>query len=101
MPAYWMARAKIIDPIAYKRYTDRVPEIIAKFGGRVLARGGPFKIVEGTDKYHRFVVIEFPTFADAVACHTSPEYTEASANRRQGAGDAEIVIVDGGDATVR
>ena len=25
MPAYWVARAKIDDPVAYKRYTDLFP----------------------------------------------------------------------------
>jgi len=40
MPAYWVARSKITDPVEYKKYTDRVPAIIAKFGGKVLARGG-------------------------------------------------------------
>ena len=53
MKAYWVARSKIIDPINYKKYTDQVPGIIAKFGGKVLARGGNFKILEGTDKFHR------------------------------------------------
>ena len=49
MKAYWVARSKILDPIKYKKYTDQVPEIISKFGGKVLARGGNFKILEGTD----------------------------------------------------
>src|SRR6266850_394059 len=40
MPAYWVARAKITDPALYKRYTDRVPDIIDRYGGKVLARGG-------------------------------------------------------------
>jgi uncharacterized protein (DUF1330 family) len=100
MPAYWVARSRIIDPIAYKRYTDRVPEIIAAFGGKVLARGGPFRILEGTDKFHRFVVIEFPTLAAAVSCHDSPAYQAASAHRKDGAGEVELIIVEGGDATV-
>jgi uncharacterized protein (DUF1330 family) len=39
MPAYWVARSRINDPVEYKKYTDRVPAIIAKFGGKVLARG--------------------------------------------------------------
>jgi len=57
MKAYWVARSKIIDPVEYKKYTDQVPHIISKFGGKVLARGGNFKILEGTDKFHRFVII--------------------------------------------
>jgi uncharacterized protein (DUF1330 family) len=99
MPAYWVARSRIADPVEYKKYTDRVPAIIAKFGGRVLARGGRFQIMEGLDKFHRFVVIEFETFEQGVACFRSPEYEEAAAFRRNGAGEVETIMVDGGDAT--
>src|SRR5262249_32535337 len=74
MPAYWVARSKINDPVEYKKYTDLVPAIIAKFGGKVLARGGRYQIMEGPAKFQRFVVIEFPTFEQGVACFTSPEY---------------------------
>lgn len=100
MPAYWVARSKIIDPIAYKRYTDLVPAIIARFKGKVLARGGDYKIMEGTDKYHRFVVIEFPSLADGEACFNSADYQAAAANRRNGGGEVELILVDGGDATI-
>jgi uncharacterized protein (DUF1330 family) len=99
MPAYWVARARINDPAEYKKYTDRVPAIIAKYGGKVLARGGRFQIMEGPDKFHRFVVIEFPTFEQGVACFTSAEYDAAAAFRRSGAGEVETIIVEGGDAT--
>ena len=34
MTAYWIARSRINDPIEYKKYTDRIPAIIAKYGGR-------------------------------------------------------------------
>jgi uncharacterized protein (DUF1330 family) len=101
MPAYWVARSKINDAAAYKQYTDRVPAIIARHGGKVLARGGRFRILEGPQKFHRFVVIEFPGLEQAVACHDSPEYREAAAFRADGAGEVELVIVDGGDATPR
>jgi len=99
MPAYWVARSKINDPVEYKRYTDLVPGIIAQYGGKVLARGGRFQILEGPEKFARFVVIEFPTLEQAVACHDGPEYTAAAAFRRSGAGEVELVIVEGGDAT--
>jgi uncharacterized protein (DUF1330 family) len=100
MSAYWVARSKIVDPIAYKRYTDLVPEIISKYGGKVLARGGKFKIMEGTDKYHRFVVIEFPSLSKGEACFDSAEYQAAAANRRNGGGEVELILVEGGDATI-
>jgi len=100
MPAYWVARARIADPTEYKKYTDRVPAIIAKWGGKVLARGGRYELLEGPEKFHRFVVIEFPTFEQGVACFRSPEYGEAARFRRSGAGEVETIMVDGGDATV-
>src|ERR1043165_6534791 len=99
MPAYWVARSKINDPVQYKKYTDPLRPIFDKYGGKVLARGGRFQIMEGPEKFHRFVVIEFPTFAQGVPCFNSPEYQAAAAHRRGGAGEVENVIVDGGDAT--
>jgi uncharacterized protein (DUF1330 family) len=100
MPAYWIARSKINDPVAYKKYTDLVPGIIAKFGGRVLARGGRHQIMEGPRRFQRFVVIEFPSLEQGVACFTSKEYEQAAAFRRAGdAGEVETVIVESGDAT--
>jgi len=100
MAAYWVARAKINNSVEYKKYTDRVPAIIKQYGGKVLARGGKYQIMEGTDRFHRFVVIEFPSMEDAVKCHRSPEYQEAAAFRRAaGVGEVEQVIVEGGEFT--
>ena len=100
MAAYWISRCKIDNPVEYKKYTDLVPGIIAKYGGRVMARGGRFQIMEGTEKFHRFVVIEFDTFEQAVKCNQSPDYQAAAAFRRApGAGEVDQIILDGGDAT--
>src|SRR5258706_6690183 len=99
MTAYRLARSKINDPVAYKKYTDLVPAIIAKFGGKVLARGGKFTILEGPEKFHRFVVIEFPTLEQAVACHHSPEYQQARSFRSDGGGEVETIVVEAGDGT--
>ena len=100
MPAYWIARAKINDPVEYKKYTDLVPEIIEKYGGKVLARGGKYQVMEGPEHFHRFVVIEFPTLTDGTACFASDEYNAAAAFRRaNGAGEVQTVVVESGDAT--
>jgi uncharacterized protein (DUF1330 family) len=95
MPAYWVARSKINDPVDYKKYTDLAGGIVAKYGGKVLARGGRFQIMEGPDKFHRFIVLEFPTLEQGVACFNSPEYNEAAAFRRSGAGEVETIMVEG------
>ena len=99
MSAYWLARANITDPVAYKKYTDQVPGILKRYGGTVLARGGRYQVMEGPEDFHRSVVIEFPTLEQAVACFESPEYQEAAAFRRNGGGTVENVIVEGGEAT--
>ena len=99
MPVYWLARARITDPAAYKKYTDQVPGILERHGGTVLARGGRYRIMEGPEDFHRFVVIEFATLEQAVSCFESPEYQEASAFRRNGGGTVELAIVEGGEAT--
>jgi uncharacterized protein (DUF1330 family) len=97
MAAYWLSRCVVNDPVQYKKYTDLVPGIIAAHGGRVLARGGRYRIMEGPETFHRFVVIEFPTLEAGAACFTSPEYKAAAAHRRGGAGIVENVIVEGGE----
>lgn len=101
MPAYWIARSKINDPVAYKRYTDQVPGILKKFGAKVLARGGKFQILEGPKKFERFVVIEFPSLEDGVRCFESADYQAAARHRREnGAGEVELVMLDAGEFTV-
>jgi len=98
MPAYWVARAKVNDPVEYKKYADRVPAILAKYGAKVLARGGRYQTLEGEERFNRFVVIEFPTFEQGVACFNSREYKEAAAFRRKNkAGENELVMIEAGE----
>lgn len=100
MPAFWLARARINDPVEYKKYTDLVPAIIAKHGGKVLARGGRFEIMEGPEKFNRFVVIEFPTMEAGIGCFRSPEYDAAAKFRREnGAGEVETIMLEAGEFT--
>jgi uncharacterized protein (DUF1330 family) len=82
MPAYWMARSRIDDPVEYKKYTDPLPALFARYGAKVLARGGRYQVMEGPHKFHRFVVVEFPSFEQAVACFNS-----LPAQRRRRGGD--------------
>jgi len=98
MPAYWVARAKVNDPVEYGKYADRVPAILVKYGAKVLARGGRYQTLEDPEKFNRFVVIEFPTFEQGVACFNSREYKEAAAFRRRNkAGENELVMIEAGE----
>jgi uncharacterized protein (DUF1330 family) len=100
MPAYWVGRVNIHDPVQFKKYSDLVPGIFAKFGAKVLTRGGKHAVIEGDDIWGRHVVVEFPSFEAAIACHDSPEYTAAMQFRKVGpVATSEVVIVEGGDYT--
>ena len=100
MTAYWLARARINDFDEYMKYAKRVPEILQKFNGRILTRGGHHRTLEGPDHFERFVVIEFPSMEDAEACFNSDEYREAAAfRRRNNVGENELTIVEAGDLT--
>jgi|SRR4051812_17010969 uncharacterized protein (DUF1330 family) len=102
MPAYWIARSRVNDVAEYRKYADQVPGIIARYGGRFLARGGKFQILEGPEKFQRFIIIEFPSLEQGVACFQSPEYQEAAAfRRRNGAGEVEVVMLDADEGTLK
>ena len=100
MPAYWIARAKILDPVKYKRYADQVPAILARYGGRVLSRGAPYQTLEGPDTFERFVLIEFDSMDAARRCFESPEYVAAAEHRRDGGGRNELTIVEAGEGQI-
>ena len=100
MPAYWVARSKINDPVEYKKYTDRVPAIIAKYGGKVLARGGRFQVMEGP---HEISALRGDRVSDLRAgrrlLHLEGIRRGGRVPPRNGAGEVETIMVDGGEAT--
>lgn len=95
MPAYWIAHSHVIDPVQYKKYTDPLVEIFKQYGGRILARGGPYRVMEGPEDFERHVIIEFPSVEQAVACFECKAYQDVAAFRRNGGGIVEIVMVEG------
>ncbi|OVZ57502.1 hypothetical protein CDO44_17210 [Pigmentiphaga sp. NML080357] len=99
MSAYWLARSRVIDPVRYLKYAEQVPAIIEKYGARVLSRGAPFVHVEGASHFTRFVVLEFPSLQHALDCYHSPEYQRARQHRLDGAGEAEITLLEAGEFT--
>lgn len=90
---YIIARVTVTNPEAWAEYAAGANVAIAKYGGRVLVRGGAHAAMEGEARA-RNAVIEFESFAQAQAYYGSPEYQAAKA-LREGAGIAEIVAVEG------
>lgn len=92
---YWIGRVDVQNPDAYKNYVAANAAAFSKYGARFLVRGGRFEAVEGAARA-RNVVIEFPSYEQALACWNSPEYMAAKAER-DGHAVAEIIVIEGYD----
>jgi uncharacterized protein (DUF1330 family) len=92
---YWIARVDVRDAEAYKEYVAMNGAAFAQFGGRFLIRGGRYEAVAGPAR-SRNVVIEFPSYEDALACWNSDLYQAAKAKQRGGV-EAEILVIEGYD----
>jgi uncharacterized protein (DUF1330 family) len=94
MSAYWLARARVIDPVAYRHYREATKVISPNYPRKVLARGGRFQVLEGKTHFERFVILEYPSFDAALRYFNSPEFQSAIA-LRHGASENETVLVEG------
>lgn len=94
MTAYLIARITVHDMEQYKNYTAVSPAAIEAFGGRFIVRGGDKETLEGPEETNRLVVVEFPSMDAARNCYNSEQYQAAKA-KREGAADAQFVIVEG------
>jgi uncharacterized protein (DUF1330 family) len=94
MAAYIIARIKVTDSARYREYTLRTPEVIARYDGRFVIRGGEVHTLEGPREQRRIVVLEFPTFERAKEFYYSPDYQELKKLRLEAA-EGELVLVPG------
>ena len=94
MAAYILVDNRIIDQEDFNEYIEKIPQLVAAYGGRFLARGGAIQVVEGDYTPERVVVIEFDSFDQAVTFVNSPEYAELSAIRNRST-KTSTIIVDG------
>ena len=92
---YWIARVDVTNVEGYQGYVAANGAAFKKYGARFIVRGGNFEAPEGKARA-RNVVLEFPDYATAVACYHSPDYAAAKAHR-DGAAEAELLIIEGYD----
>lgn len=92
--AYVIAQIDVTNATQYGEYTKLTPDIIAKYGGRFVARAGRTATLEGPPAKARVVIIEFPSFDAAQQFYASPEYT-AARKVREGAASAQFIAVEG------
>ncbi|MEX0316924.1 MAG: DUF1330 domain-containing protein [Ruegeria sp.] len=92
---YWVAHVDVDDMDAYKNYIVANGAAFAEYGARFLVRGGERELREGTARA-RTVVIEFPSYEDALACYDSDVYQAAKA-LRDPVSTGDLVIMRGYD----
>lgn len=94
MSAYIVGKVSIKDPETYKKYTDKVPALVKKHGGKYLIRGGDVETLEGEAFSDRVVVIEFPSQQALRDWYNDPDY-QAAVVFRHAASTGQILAVDG------
>ena len=92
MSAYAITQIEITNPEDYKQYLAKVTDIVTKFGGEFLVRGGEFQCFEGEWKYPRTVVVKFPSYEKALEWYHSEEYKPVRQIRLDNADTNQIII---------
>ena len=95
MAGYVIVDVEVLDPEAYREYTQAVPATLEPFGGRFIVRGGAYETLEGDWHPQRIVVIEFPSLERAKAWHASPEYKAILSLRLRPASTNFLTVFEG------
>ena len=91
---YMIANYDVNDQAGYQQYLQAAtPELLAKFGGRVIVFNLEATAVEG-EPHSVIAIAEFPSLADAQAFYSSPEYT-AARQFRLAASEGTLIITEG------
>ena len=92
---YIIGHVTVHDAAAYQAYVDRNMAIFAKYGAKILVRGGAAEVPEGAP-FERHVVFEYPDYASTQAAYNDPDYQENMKIRTANA-TSMIVIAEGAD----
>ncbi|MGB3245368.1 MAG: DUF1330 domain-containing protein [Sulfitobacter sp.] len=92
---YWIGHMKVHDAAVYDTYRAANAKPFKDFGAKFLVRGGTQECREGSWN-SRTVVVEFASYADALACYDSVDYQKAK-DIRVPVSDGNLVIVEGYD----
>jgi uncharacterized protein (DUF1330 family) len=97
---YAFVQLEVHDADAYRQhYMTRSTPAVAQYGGRFLVRGGARSARAGSvPAHHRLVVVEFPSYAQALAFYESPAYAEAMQHRDRYATVHRYDIMEGAPA---
>lgn len=99
MPAYVIAMMSIHDPETYRKYTDKTPPTVRKYGGKFLTRGEPVATLEGDPYKDRMVILEFPTKNHVEQWLNDPDYQAAAVFRKASSTMGRLLVQEGGENT--
>lgn len=94
MSAYFIANVKVTNAEEYQKYASQTLPVIAKYGGRVLVRGGKVEFSEGLWGADRWIILEFPTPEALNRWYRSEEYQRLLEIRKRST-QTNAVAVDG------
>ncbi len=93
--AYVLANVRVDDSDGYKAsYQEHVGQLVQKYHGTFLVRGGHKTDLENAFLYERLVIIEFPTRQHAEDWYNDPDYQQLVADASPYI-KRTVVIVDG------
>jgi uncharacterized protein (DUF1330 family) len=94
MAAYAIVQFDITDRGWVREYLKTTGAIIARHGGRYLARGSEHKMLEGDVRPEVLVLLEFPTMEALDGFYEDPEYVPLR-DRRIAGTRGSFHVVDG------
>lgn len=99
MPTYVIAMMAIHDPETYRKYTDRTPPTVKKYGGKFLTRGETVTTLEGEPYMDRMVILEFPSKNHVEDWIADPDYQDAMVFRHASSTMHMLLMQEGGENT--
>ncbi len=94
MSAYMIVRVNVTDMEQYSEYMKLTPDILKKYGGKFVVRGGEKVVLEGPEITDRLVMVKFDSVEAAQKFYNSEEY-QAAIEVRKDAATASFVVVEG------
>ena len=92
---YWFLNLDVVNPVDYISYRDANARFAADHGLRFVIRGGDFEHLDGI-KRHRNVLVELPSYEDALQVYDAPAYRPVRQLRGSTA-IADLAAVEGYD----
>lgn len=94
MPVYMVVDITVRDARLYDEYVARVPQVLAKFGGKYVVRSGEVTPLAGAWTPDRIVIVEFPSDQAREEFAASPEYRQIAHLRERGAITRAVSVRD-------